>query len=66
MNIIRSFKGMFFIMHYMFDISFFGISIFMNIIQFLCHCYDSKKRFEQKIKQVLKKVNVKVYKREDI
>lgn len=59
-NLIRNFKSLIFILQYIFDISFFGIGMLLNIIIFLFHCYHSNKGFKIKIKQI---VNRKILKR---
>lgn len=51
-NLIRHFKSLIFILQYIFDISFFGLGILINIIILLFDCYHSKKGFNRKLKQV--------------
>ncbi|HBO23745.1 MAG TPA: hypothetical protein DD649_12785 [Providencia sp.] len=52
-NLIRNFKSLIFILQYIFDISFFGVGILLNVIIFLFDCYHSNKGFIQKLKQVI-------------
>ncbi len=60
-NLIRNFKNLIFILQYIFDISFFGIGIVINIIIFLFHCYHSNKGFKLKLKQIVKGKVMKRY-----
>lgn len=54
MNPIKNFKNLIFILQYIFDVSFFGISTLINIMQFLYHCYSSRRGFKIKLKQSVK------------